>query len=100
RWHSRQRRLERASLDLDQGGRHRRRPSPRGRACASRRPPAGSLWTHHLFSPPSARTVAGITSGPDGNLWFTEEGYIGRVTPSSHSAVWMTGRTQLIGWAY
>jgi len=26
----------------------------------------------------------GITSGPDGNLWFTEElaGEIGRITPS------------------
>jgi streptogramin lyase len=24
----------------------------------------------------------GITAGPDGNLWFTEEGTIGRITPS------------------
>ncbi len=41
--------------------------------------PAGKL-TEFLI--PSANSFPiGITSGPDGNLWFTERGKIGRITP-------------------
>jgi streptogramin lyase len=32
--------------------------------------------------PGSIMLVFGITTGPDGNLWFTESGKIGRITPS------------------
>ena len=33
------------------------------------------------FSTPSTSQPLAITSGPDGNLWFTEIGAIGRITP-------------------
>jgi hypothetical protein len=44
--------------------------------------PAGSVTTFPI--PTSGSNPAGITRGPDGNLWFTEAGgnNIGRITPS------------------
>ena len=55
----------------------------------------GVIWfTAHLVVPPpvgitkfpipAASSLRGITAGPDGNLWFTEQGgnQIGRISPS------------------
>jgi streptogramin lyase len=46
---------------------------------AAATPAVGSITE---FSLPFGSAPFGITAGPDGNLWFTESGKIGRITPS------------------
>jgi uncharacterized repeat protein (TIGR01451 family)/CSLREA domain-containing protein len=43
------------------------------------------LTTINEFPVPAAFGINGITGGPDGNVWFTEDnGNIGRITPDGH----------------
>ena len=44
--------------------------------------PAGQIREFPVQKSGSNATISHITTGPDGNLWFTESGMIGRMTPS------------------
>jgi streptogramin lyase len=42
------------------------------------------------FPIPNGFLTKGITAGPDGNLWFAEYGYVGRITPSGVITTFVT----------
>ena len=47
---------------------------------------------------PTGTGIAGITGGPDGNLWFTEEsGAVGRMTPAGAFTLFPTGSGGPVG---